>query len=704
MTRAAAAAVLCGAVSPVALAGSAQVLPNIDITSAPLPDGAVAPVQMSRADLSAYRTGTSDTAAALRAVPGVAVYSGGGFSGLPSIRGLTGRRLSILVDGAPIDTACANDMNPPLSYTDPQTVDAISVITGVSPVSLGGDSIGGVIAIETSTPRFARPGATLLTGEASAFYRSNGDAFGGAISVTAASDSLSLTYDGSYTESGNYKGGGTRGEVRSTEYAKTDHTLALAAQTGVGLVELKGGYHHSPYEGFANQYMDMTSNRSWFASGRWRGVFDWGDVEASGFFRDVRHRMNFLADKGGTANGGMPMNTDSQSWGAGLKAEIPASSRDTLRLGGEFRRQTLDDVWPAVPGSHMMGPDDYVNINDGTRDRLGVYAEWQAAWSPRLTTLLGARTDFVWMNAGPVQPYGSGMMNRADAEAAAAFNAADRSKRDANWGLSALVRYALNDAATLEAGYARKTRSPGLYERYSWGRTSMASRMIGWYGDGNGYVGNLDLKPESADTVSAAVTFAGGGEHGWQLRVAPHYTRVDNYIDAVRIADLSSTVVQLQFRNQDAEFYGVDVSGQLPLWASATAGTAHLKAVASWVRGKNLDDGGPLYHQMPVNATLTLEHRLGGWESAAEVELVADKTRVDATRNEPKTDGYALVNLSTGYAWRMFRLTFEVQNLFDTGYDLPLGGMSIGDWKAEGLWRPVPGRGRSFNVGLTAKF
>lgn len=56
------------------------------------------------------------------------------------------------------------------------------------------------------------------------------------------------------------------------------------------------------------------------------------------------------------------------------------------------------------------------------------------------------------------------------------------------------------------------------------------------------------------------------------------------------------------------------------------------------------------------------------------------------------------------YAWGKYRLGLDVQNLFDKGYDLPLGGMSLGDYKATGDLRPVPGRGRSFNIGLTAKF
>src|SRR3546814_3433657 len=85
----------------------------------------------------------------------------------------------------------------------------------------------------------------------------------------------------------------------------------------------------------------------------------------------------------------------------------------------------------------------------------------------------------------------------------------------------------------------------------------------------------------------------------------------------------------------------------------------------------NLDDGGSLYHQMPFNATFALEHRLGGWESAVELTVVADKNRVDATRNEPRTDDYALVNLRTGYAWGNYRSeehTSELQSLMRISY------------------------------------
>jgi iron complex outermembrane receptor protein len=313
------------------------------------------------------------------------------------------------------------------------------------------------------------------------------------------------------------------------------------------------------------------------------------------------------------------------------------------------------------------------------------------------------------MDTGDVEPYGIGMMQMADVAAAAAFNAADHARTDHNWSGSALATWRASDLVGIELGYAHKARSPNLYERYSWGRGSMASRMIGWYGDGNGYVGNLDLKPERADTVSLAVAL-GGRERRWSLRIAPYYTHVSDYIDAAVVAVLPdmmgmpSPFVQLQFANQEAELYGVDVSGAIDLVRGENGDATRLTGKLSWQRGNNLADGGPLYRQMPLNGRLALEHRQGPFELSAELEWVSDKTRVDATRNEPVTQGYALVNLGAAYSLGKVRFSVEAENLFDKAYALPLGGMSLGDYGATGDLRVVPGRGRSINLGMSTRF
>ena len=664
---------------------------------------------LTRDRLTQRQAGSSDTAALLAELPGVSARTGGGFSSMPVIRGLTEQRLGILVDGQPIDSACPNDMNTPLSYTDPQTIQSVSVITGVSPVSLGGDSIGGLIRVESAPPRFATGDALLVTGRASAFYRSNGNGLGGAIGLTLANRHLSATYSGSYVQSDNYSAGGDLGRVRSSEYAKTDHALALAWHSSAGLFHLKGGYHFSPREGFPNQHMDMTSNESWFLNGRYQGSFDWGTVDFTAGYRDTDHEMNFLADKGGTADGGMPMNTEVHSANAGVKFALAVSSRDTARIGGEFHHQWLNDWWPPVPGSMMMGPDTFINVNGATRDRLGLFGEWESRWTDRFSTVAGIRFDRVRMNTGDVQPYGTGMMQMADAMAAKVFNAADRKRADNNWSGSLLANWAASDRLTLELGYARKVRSPNLYERYAWGRGTMSSSMIGWYGDGNGYVGNLDLKPERADTLSAALSM-GGEAQGWALKIAPHYTRVHDYIDATFLKAMTDMMgmptgfVQLQFANKEAEFHGVDLSGAVTLRKGEGRNITRLTGAFSWLHGRNPATAAPLYHQMPANLLLGLEHRQGALELGADFNWVAEKTRVDSTRNEPRTDAYALVNLRAATTLKGIRLSIEATNLFDKAYSLPLGGVSLGDRKATGVLRPVPGAGRSVNLGLSTSF
>jgi iron complex outermembrane receptor protein len=62
---------------------------------------------------------------------------------------------------------------------------------------------------------------------------------------------------------------------------------------------------------------------------------------------------------------------------------------------------------------------------------------------------------------------GAGLQRPADLAAdAAAFNAAYRQRTDHNLDFTALARYTPDATPAFEAGFARKTRSPNLYQRY----------------------------------------------------------------------------------------------------------------------------------------------------------------------------------------------------------------------------------------------
>jgi iron complex outermembrane receptor protein len=660
------------------------------------------------AEINRAATRSSDTAALLSSVAGVSTYAAGGVSGLPAIHGLGADRVNILVDGMQTGVGCPNEMNSPLSYIDPSQVGSAKVFAGITPVSVGGDSLGGTIIVTSGAPVMSSDGALHVSGQASAYYRSNDHAIGGSIQANLAGEDFAIRYSGAMVGADNYSGGGHDGVVRSSEYETANHALSAAWRSGDHLATLDLSQQYIPREGYPNQWMDLLFNRSLHAKLGYQGSFDWGTLEASVNWQKLRHYMNFLDDKGGTAGGGMPMDTRSETYGYTLKTAVNLSDRDTLRLGSELINQGLDDWWPPVTGSMMMGPLTFENLNNGRRTRLGTYGEWQRQWNSQWTTLVGARSDVVWMNTGAAQPYSwTGMMNMDDAMAAMDFNARRHARTDADFDVTASVRYAPDAHSAYELGYARKTRAPNLYERYAWGRGDMASQMIGWNGDGNGYVGNLDLKPEVVNTFSATGEWHGDGALPWQVRLTPYYTQVDDYIDARKVRDLGmmgmpSGFVLLQFANTQAELYGADLTASLGLWDSASAGKGNLNLTASWVRGIDTEDHHALYHQMPLNATLSLSHSMGGWQGSAELVLVAEKSAVDAVRNEPATGAYALLNLRGSYSWERLRFDVGIENVFDTAYALPLGGVSLGDYNASGVLRPVPGRGRSINAGITA--
>lgn len=716
------------------------------------------PFEGSRLDAASvipYRAASSDSASLFDGLPGVSRYGAGGVSSLPAIHGLADDRIRIQVDGMDLISSCANHMNPPLSYIDPTNVGSASLFAGITPVSVGGDSIAGTIQIHSAAPLFAGAGeGLLLTGQAGAFYRSNGDARGASLSATIANEMLSVTYAGSTVQANNYDAGGkfkpaglsegtsawlAGNEVGSSQYKSENQSLAFALRQENQLFELRYVYQHIPYQGFPNQRMDMTDNTSQKVNFRYLGQYGWGSLEARAYYDDTRHKMNFLEDKlqtrGMMANpAGMPMETHGETAGALLKANILLSDRDLLRVGTDYQHYHLNDWWPAIGpyvppmggmggmsgmGMNMMNGSTFWNINDGKRDHFDVFGEWEARWSEQWLSQFGLRSSTVWMDTGDVQGYNAvdygNPLNPASIPGA--FNAQDRSRTDHNLDLTALLRFTPDAQQTFEAGFARKTRSPNLYERYAWSTNNgMAMNMINWFGDGNGYVGNLKLKPEVANTLSATASWHDTQKSLWGFSITPYYTYVQDYIDARRCfggtgmspcqgsnLTRSTDFVYLQFVNQSARLYGADVAGYFPLLNNSAIGDLKMTGVLSYVRGKNLDTDDNLYQIMPLNAKLALVQRSGAWTNTLEGIFVDAKTKVSQVRNELETSGYGLLNLRSSYEWKQLRVDVGVENLFNRSYDPPLGGAYLGQ-RPMVYGTAVPGMGRSVYAGLNLRF
>jgi iron complex outermembrane receptor protein len=259
-------------------------------------------------ELAAQSAASRDTASLLKNIPGVSLYGAGAVSSLPAIHGLADDRLRIKVDGMDLIASCPNHMNPALSYLDPSQVGTLTVYAGISPVSLGGDSIGGSIVANTRAPEFAEPGqGRLLKGEVGAFFRSNNNARGGNASVTYATENVSLSYSGAYSEADNYKAGKdfktftasgrpghdlARDEVGSSAYRSANHTLDLAVKHDNHLFEAKLGYQNMPEQLYPNQRMDLLNNEQKRINLRWLSDYAWGKLETRAYHETVSHYKN----------------------------------------------------------------------------------------------------------------------------------------------------------------------------------------------------------------------------------------------------------------------------------------------------------------------------------------------------------------------------------------------------------------------------
>lgn len=665
--------------------------------------------------LNARRFGTNDTASLLDGIPGLSLYTGGGLSSLPVINGLGDDRLKITVDGMSITAACPNHMNPALSYIDPAALGAINVYAGIVPVSQGGDSIGGAIAVRSLPPAFANPGEGLKTsGNVSVFNRSNGDVNGASVRATAATENFSLGYVGNTVDANNYKDGNDK-VVGASRYKVRNNALNFANRLGADVLTLDVGWQDIPVQGFPNQAMDMTSNQSLSINAGYKAQVAWGELEARAFRQRVRHKMDILPEKGGS----MPMDTDAVDLGYSIMGSTQLNEKQMARFGHEFHRYTLDDWWPPL-SSGFMAPHNFWNIRDGKRDRLALFGELDTKLNEKFSTQFGARVEQVSMNTGNVQGYHSaadgsyaGMMgptNYADSTYkvdADAFNAKDHQRKDLNWDLTATARYVENANETYDMGFSRKTRSPNLHERYTWSNEAMmAGLMNNWFGDLNSYVGSVGLKPEVAYSLKTSADWHDEDRNEWQFKAAPFYTYVQDYIHATPNGNGNPYNMSmlpgrqsLQLVNQDAKLYGIDISGKR--YVGRANGDWTGRASLSYTRGKTTS-GENLYNIMPLNARLALDHTMASWTSTLETVLVSAKNDVSAVRAEQRTSGYALVNFRASYkATQTVRLDAGIDNVFNQQYNLPLGGLQYNGMMAPTLMRAI---GRSVNVGASVSF
>ncbi len=632
------------------------------------------PVEMTAA------TAVPDAAAMLERIPGADVNRNGPLSGIAQYRGLFGDRLNVVVDGVPVVPVGPNHMDAPLSYISRQRLESLEIHRGIAPVSAGLETLGGAILVSSDKGSFADGDALEFHGDLRSSAASVNEGYGAGGLVSLASDRNRL-YVGASTESGDDVEF-TDGTVKPTRHRREIYDLGYGLRVGDHNLGLDYRRLDTGRTGTPALPMDIQFVETDVVSANYQGKAGDSVFEARLFWSDGEHEMDNFTLR-------TPMNpakrrltvADGRASGLSLAATKPMGGH-YLRLGVDGDRSAHD--------ADIENPDDreffVVNFNDASRNRYGLWAEWIGRPAPGWQLEAGLRYNQIETNADEVAT-SMGMAAKVLQER---FNSADRSITDHNFDWVLQGNYELWPSLVLEAGAARKTRSPSYQERYLW----LPLKSTGGLADGKNYVGDIDLEPEVSHEIEFGLEW---NDRGLRLSPRAFYRTVDDYIqgtpatdaEVLQVSRMMGDPAPLQFSNVEAELYGADVA-----WSAAMGDHWLLDGTVGYVRGKRRDIDDDLYRIPPFNGLLALTYETVKWALTVETEVYLRQDDVSATNDEGPTGGYALMNVrGNRELGGGVELTFGVNNVFDRRYADHIGGVNRAGDGDVGVGKRLPGLG-----------
>lgn len=635
-----------------------------------------------------------DAAALLRKAPGANVVSNGPLTGMAYYRGMSRFRISSRINGAVISPGGPNWMDPPLSYAPAAQLDTLEIYRGIAPVSVGQETIGGVVNAATWSGSFADQGSE-LHGRVRTGARSVNDStlLSGAFVLSDMNQRLKLSGLSEQADDASFGGG----DIVPTEYRRDRFDIGYGFRQGPHTVQFDFGRNETGDTGTPALPMDITYIDSdlyglgyEFAGQRWQ-------VDGRLYYSEIDHGMSnyHLRPPPGDPSRYRRNAADGRNVGFALSASWDGW---TVGMDGHDEKHNAEIDNPQAPQFFVDA------FNDAERRVLGLFVQRQLALAEGWSAELGLRYNRVNADANQVDATPARMGMPPAVQLRNSFNTADRSVTDDNVDGVAKIYFAPRSGVQYFAGVSRKSRSPAYQERYLW----LPLQATAGLADGRTYTGRIDLDPEVAREVELGID--------WEtstLSLSPRvfYRDVKNYIQGtpstnadavmfVRMMNLmngTSMADPLEFNNVDATFYGADVD-----WRYELSGPWSLSGAVSYVRGERDDIDDDLYRIAPLNGYLALDYRREKWGVSLDSLVYGRQNRVSATNAERTSDSYGVFNLQ-GF-WqptRELRLGLGVDNMLDKRYEDHLAGINrVAGNPDIAPGQRLPGYGRSLFVRL----
>jgi iron complex outermembrane receptor protein len=664
------------------------------------------------------KTTEPDLARWLMSVPGANVNRNGPVTGIAQYRGLYGDRISTTLDGQAVIGAGPNAMDTPLSYSTPLIVESMTVYRGIAPVSAGINTIGGAIDVKMRKAESHNSDKFSVDGDLQVGARSNNEAQTLSSVVNIAKGNLGGLFYANLQEGNSMESGGG-GKISPTGYAKRQLGADLRY---VGATSETGfSYHYTDTQDSGTPALPMDIEYIYSHRASLDGNFMLADWQADWLlgYTDADHGMT---------NFDRRLNSNPEKYRRNNATGITTNFKFTVGKAFSFGDLSFGlDGYLAEHDSVITNPNnamfEVVNFNDVEDNRLGLFAQWQQTYS-ETKIQLGARLKRAESDAGEVatsmammmpmastmNTINSGMSSTMPSMADLAknlrdnFNHSDRSVADTNVDIALSTETQLSTELSLYMGLGLKNRAPSYQELYLW--TPMES--TGGLADGNTYIGDINLKSETAYQADIGFTYQTP-----KAMIAPHvfYQNIDNYIQGTPLgmSDLSAKMMAqmmsgdnnpLKFTNVDAKLYGADVNGHYYV-----NDHIQLSAVVSYVRGERRDINDNLYRIAPLNGQISASYFTENWSANLALVIASAQKDVSLTNLEKVSAGYGVVNIDAQYyVNNELTLRFGIDNLLDKEYQNHLGGYNRVKGSEITLMDRLPAEGTSGWAEMTYSF
>jgi hemoglobin/transferrin/lactoferrin receptor protein len=607
--------------------------------------------------------------------PGVDVVTAGPGSVHPIIRGLSGERVLVLVNGVRL-----SEQRPGGNHVfslDPAQIERVEVVRGPASVLYGSDAIGGVMNVTIKGADAETGSEARFGGEADVLYESATDGWKESAHLRFGQGRFNGYVGGTYKDAGNIEtpegelansfhdgytvwGGGNyigEGWKANADYSFMEADIGIPGPAAFAEDYFKGEKHQRLALGFeADNFAGATERLSIVAG--------WQRHNRHRYRRKVAGLPPPIQASGGDMNIKLWLDIDTYT----LKPQVVLVPNDTHRVTvglDTFYEDATSARTIRDTASAWVNPgfDGVPVIPDSTRMGVGAFVQDEITLGDRWIVTPGLRAD--WIEA------------QTDGHPRHQLSGEETSESSAASGNLGIL-YRVSNELNLYGNVGRAFRAPTLLELYFYGPHDVGND-----------IGDPDLDPETSWNFDIGLKTRTDRLH---TMISAFYNIVDDYIVKENQGDGNYRYMNYAH----VSLYGAEAGLDYEL-----GGGFSTFASLSYVRGENDDTGENLPGIPPLkgrygvryDTTLSAENRL--W---MEVMGLTASDQDKTGPNERETDGYtrgdARIGVDLGNSWS---LVAAVENFTDELYQDHLSST----WQEFGLNDQA---GRNVKLMLKARF